>query len=94
MAVPAYELNTNPQGTKLVLTTHGRGVWALDLTAAAVARPVPAPPPAAAPQPRPRAPRAPLPATGSPAWLVAAPLFAVAVLALRRSRRTGSSATD
>jgi hypothetical protein len=28
-AVPAYDLSLNPQGTKLVLATHGRGVYVL-----------------------------------------------------------------
>jgi hypothetical protein len=31
-AVPAIELSTNPQQTKVVLASHGRGVWALSLT--------------------------------------------------------------
>jgi hypothetical protein len=31
-AVPAIEISTNPQQTKLVAATHGRGVWVLDLT--------------------------------------------------------------
>ncbi|HWL37452.1 MAG TPA: hypothetical protein VNQ77_14805 [Frankiaceae bacterium] len=31
-AVPAIEISTNPQGTKLVLATHGRGVWVMPLT--------------------------------------------------------------
>jgi hypothetical protein len=31
-AVPAIEVSTNPQHTKLVLATHGRGVWSLSLT--------------------------------------------------------------
>ncbi|HEV2890985.1 MAG TPA: hypothetical protein VGX28_11485 [Frankiaceae bacterium] len=30
--VPAIELSTNPQGTKLVLATHGRGVWVMPIT--------------------------------------------------------------
>ena len=28
-AVPAYELSLNPQRTKLVLATHGRGVYVM-----------------------------------------------------------------
>jgi hypothetical protein len=31
-AVPAIEISTNPQQTRLVAATHGRGVWVLDLT--------------------------------------------------------------
>jgi hypothetical protein len=31
-AVPAIEISTNPQQTKLVAATHGRGVWVLPLT--------------------------------------------------------------
>lgn len=31
-AVPAIEISTNPQGTKLVLATHGRGVWVMPIT--------------------------------------------------------------
>jgi hypothetical protein len=31
-AVPAIELSTNPQQTKVVAATHGRGVWVLSLT--------------------------------------------------------------
>jgi hypothetical protein len=31
-AVPAIEISTNPQGDKLVLATHGRGIWVMPLT--------------------------------------------------------------
>ena len=31
-AVPAIEISANPQGDKLVLATHGRGVWVLPVT--------------------------------------------------------------
>jgi hypothetical protein len=30
-AVPAYDLDLNPQGTKLILATHGRGIYVLAL---------------------------------------------------------------
>jgi hypothetical protein len=30
-AVPAYDLSLNPQGTKLILATHGRGIYVLAL---------------------------------------------------------------
>ena len=39
-AVPAYDLSTDPQGTTLLLATHGRGLYTLDLTAADVPTPV------------------------------------------------------
>ncbi|HVE73516.1 MAG TPA: hypothetical protein VNA30_00265 [Mycobacteriales bacterium] len=82
-AVPAYELQLNPQGTILVLATHGRGVWTLPLDAAA--------PPAGPPAP-PKRPNAPpgkgpmIPATGLPLWPLIAPLFLGAGMWLRRRR--------
>jgi photosystem II stability/assembly factor-like uncharacterized protein len=87
VAVPAYELNTNPQGTRLVLATHGRGVWALDLTGAA-----PVTPPGPTTPPAPKPPPAPLPSTGAPAWLAVAPLLAGAALLLRRRHRAARAA--
>jgi len=33
--VPAYDLSTNPQGSTVLLATHGRGLYTLDLGAAA-----------------------------------------------------------
>jgi hypothetical protein len=87
-AVPAYELNTNPQGDTLVLATHGRGVWALPLTGRA---PTPVDPgPSRPPRPAPR-PGVPLPSTGAPAWLVLAPALAGVALVLLRRRRASTA---
>ena len=90
-AVPALDLSTDPQGKTLLLATHGRGLYTLRLTGAAGA-PLPGPGPVTGPKPvagpKPGKP-SPLPATGSPAWLLAAPLAAAAALALRRRSTRG-----
>jgi hypothetical protein len=78
-AVPGYKLQLNPQGNKLVLATHGRGVWTLPLLGAPA-------PPAGPSGPDTRPPTGPLPATGLPSWvLICAPLL-IAAGALRRRR--------
>jgi hypothetical protein len=78
-AVPGYKLQLNPQGNKLVLATHGRGVWTLPLLGAPA-------PPAGPSGPVTRPPTGPLPATGLPIWvLIGAPLL-VAAGVLRRRR--------
>ncbi len=88
-AVPAYDLSTDPQGKTLVLATHGRGIYTLPLTGAVgvVVKPPVVVGPVAGPKsgaPRP----SPMPATGSPEWLLVAPaLVALGVLARRRLRR-------
>lgn len=38
--VPAYDLSLNPQGTTVLLATHGRGLYTLDLTAVDPGEPV------------------------------------------------------
>jgi serine/threonine-protein kinase len=78
-AVPGYKLQLNPQGNKLVLATHGRGVWTLPLLGAPA-------PPAGPSGPGTRPPTGPLPATGLPLWvLIGAPLL-IAAGVLRRRR--------
>jgi hypothetical protein len=83
-AVPAYKLQLNPQGTKLVLATHGRGVWTLPLSAAA--------PPSGGGGTvgRPRVPGGQLPSTGLPAWVLVAPVLLAAGFVLRRRRPSRS----
>ncbi|HVE99222.1 MAG TPA: hypothetical protein VNA12_08590 [Mycobacteriales bacterium] len=87
-AVPAVDLSVDPQGKTLLLATHGRGLYTLSLTGAAGA-PLPPPvvkKPVAGPKPPKRG--SPLPATGAPGWVLAAPIATAAALALRhRSRR-------
>jgi hypothetical protein len=78
-AVPAIEISANPQQTKLVLATHGRGVWVLPLTG----KPATPPKGGGGDHGGGR-----IPATGVPAWVVlagAVPL-AAALLVRRRLR--------
>jgi len=37
--VSAFDVNLDPSGTKLVVATHGRGVWVYDFGAKAATRP-------------------------------------------------------
>jgi hypothetical protein len=76
-AVPGYKLQLNPQGSKLVLATHGRGVWTLPLKG--LAPPGGAGAPGAAPPP----PSGSLPATGLPTWVLLAPALVAAGLVRR-----------
>jgi hypothetical protein len=78
-AVPGYKLQLNPQGNRLVLATHGRGVWTLPLLGAAP--PGGAGAPGAAPPPA----KGPIAATGLPMWvLLFAPVLVLAGLLRRR----------
>lgn len=86
-AVPGYSMQLNPQGSTLVLATHGRGVWTLDLNR--VAPPAGNPPPVAKPpvaRPPATGPGT-LPTTGLPAVVLLAPLVLGAGLVLRRRLR-------
>ena len=92
-AVPAIEISTNPQGDKLVLATHGRGVWVMPITR----------------QVRPpggstgggntgggntgggNTGGGTTPATGAPFWVLLAPLPALAALMVRRRLRAARS---
>ena len=87
--VPGYDLSLNPQGTRLVLATHGRGVRYLPLGAVAPTSPPPTLRPTPVPtSPRPRA-GVPLPSTGLPGWVLVAPGVVGVALLLRRRLRPG-----
>lgn len=80
LAAPAIEISTNPQHTKLVAATHGRGVWVLPLTGTVTKPPVR----------KPTGGPTKIPATGLPAWVLAVALPAAAgAVALRRRLRAG-----